>query len=157
MASLCVGCVEAGWRANQPAPLLAGFHHTCRRGFSIVSVPVVFAPPRFFAMTPVLREALDHRLMASTASGVVRGLSGSQSGESYRNEEERRNVAGQVAVLGGVNQGLHSHDAPVNDTGPDREPDETRVGLRIASGEQQEDAEGGVDADHHQLVFMLPG
>jgi hypothetical protein len=157
VASLCVGCVEAGRRANRPAPELAGFHHTYRRGFINRFDTGGFRAATFFAMTPVLREALDHRLLASTASGVVRGLSGSESGESYRNEEERRNVAGQVAVLVRVNQGLHRHDAPVNDTGPDREPDETRVGLWIASGEQEEDAEGGVDADHHQLVFVLPG
>ena len=31
--------------------------------FSIVTVPVVFAPPRFSRRTPVSREALDHRLI----------------------------------------------------------------------------------------------
>ena len=40
-------------------------------GFSIVAGTGGFRAATFFATTPVSREALDHRLLAPTASGVA--------------------------------------------------------------------------------------
>src|SRR5678815_5338161 len=44
----------------------------------------------------------------------------------------------------------------MNHTGPNREPDEARVGLRIARSDEQEDAKGRVDSGDHLFVLMLP-
>jgi hypothetical protein len=62
MREICTSGSEGG-PGGQPLGL--------PEGFSIVTVPVVFAPPRFSATTLVSREALDHRLFSPTASGVA--------------------------------------------------------------------------------------
>src|SRR5688572_10036428 len=43
----------------------------------------------------------------------------------------------------------------MNHTGPNREPDETRVGVRMASSDEQEYAERRVDPGDHLFVLML--
>jgi hypothetical protein len=54
-------------------------------------------------------------------------------------------------------EGLYGHNAGMNETGPDREPDQAAVLQRISRGNEQEDAESGIDAEYHLFVLGLIG
>jgi hypothetical protein len=51
---------------------------------------------------------------------------------------------------------LHTHDARMNDTGDDGEPDETEVLGRIPRCRHEEHTKNEVNPDHHlEIVFPL--
>ena len=62
-----------------------------------------------------------------------------------------------MAAVRGAVERPHGHDRPVDRAGDDRERDQARVLARVARRDDQEQTEGAVHTDHHQLVVGLVG
>src|SRR5579871_461401 len=54
-----------------------------------------------------------------------------------------------------VRESLDRHDSTVHDTGPNGEPDQAQVGERFTAGDQEKNAQGGVDAQDHLQIMRL--
>ena len=83
------------------------------------------------------------------------GLGGYCEGSGWGEREEgdgdgEEDVdADEFAVFNDVKGGLGSHDGGVREAGPGGEGYETAVGPGVSDGEQEEDAKGDVEAEHH--------
>jgi hypothetical protein len=69
------------------------------------------------------RQVGSRQILAAT---LLRGPR-HQRRKDHRNENERRRISHQMTALGGIVQGLNTHNRPVNHARPHGEPDEALV------------------------------
>ncbi len=103
-------------------------------------------------------QRLSRGSVADVLDGPPQTGGPDEDGQHHGDQEQSRDISGQMAVVAAGAEGLHGHDGGVHDAGAHREPDQAQVRLRASCGVAQEDAQRRVQPDdHHEIVGLVPG